>query len=216
MPQAFSHTTILTTKLLCIAALIAVVAAMLLAEWRMTPAAAQHAAVMQPILFSHKHHVGDIGLDCRYCHTSVEKSPFAGMPTTQICLTCHSQLFKDAPMLAPLHASMASGKPIAWNRVHDLPDFAYFNHSIHVAKGVACIECHGRIDQMPLTVRKASLDMQWCIGCHAKAKEHVRPLGEVFRMTDMRKLSPQDVAELNRLYALQDKRRLTDCSTCHR
>jgi len=216
MPQAFHPTTILTTKLLIIAALVGVVTVILLAEWRMTPQAGRYAAVVQPILFSHKHHVGDVGLDCRYCHTSVEKSAFAGMPTTQICLTCHSQLFKDAPMLAPLHASAASGKPIAWTRVHDLPDFAYFSHAIHVSKGVACIECHGRIDQMPLTMRKAPLDMQWCIQCHSHASQHVRPLGEVFRMTDMGKLSPQDVAELNRLYHLQDKRRLTDCSTCHR
>jgi hypothetical protein len=216
MPQAFNPTTLLTTKLLAIAALLAIVVAIFLVEWRMQPDAQQYAAVMQPILFSHKHHVGDVGLDCRYCHTSVEKSSFAGMPSTQICLTCHSQLFKDAPMLAPLQASAASGKPIEWNRVHDLPDFAYFNHGIHVAKGVACIECHGHIDQMPLTSRKASLDMQWCIHCHANAREHVRPLGEVFRMSDMSPLSPQEVEELNRLYRLQDKARLTDCSTCHR
>jgi len=216
MPQAFSPTSILTIKLLILAALLAIVAAILLLEWRMAPAAEEHAAVMQPIMFSHKHHVGDVGLDCRYCHTSVEKSGFAGMPSTQICLTCHSQLFKDAPMLAPLHASMATGKPIQWNRVYDLPDFVYFNHSIHIAKGVACIECHGHVDQMPLMTRQASLNMQWCLRCHTHAQAHVRPLGDVFRMTDMRKLSEQDVVELNRLYHLQDRRRLTDCSTCHR
>ncbi|MFP3559281.1 cytochrome c3 family protein [Paraburkholderia sp. SIMBA_049] len=191
-------------------------AAITAARWYAEPDDKTGEPVEQPIPFSHKHHVGDDGIDCRYCHTSVEKSAFAGMPSTQICLTCHSQLFTDSPVLAPLHASMDSNTPIRWNRVHDLPDFVYFDHSIHVNKGVACIECHGRIDEMPLTARVASLDMQWCLQCHRSAPRHVRPLADVFAISDTRPLSQQEIGQLNRLFHLQDTRRLTDCSTCHR
>jgi hypothetical protein len=198
------------------AAFLLVIGAITAERWHSEPDAKTREPVEQPIPFSHKHHVGDDGIDCRYCHTSVEKSAFAGMPSTQICLTCHSQLFKDAPILAPLHASMDSNVPIRWNRVHDLPDFVYFDHSIHVNKGVACIECHGRVDEMPLTARVASLDMQWCLQCHRNAARHIRPLADVFVMGDTRPLSQQEIGQLNRLFHLQDTRRLTDCSTCHR
>ncbi len=136
----------------------------------------------QPIPFSHKHHVGDVGIDCRYCHTSVETSAFAGLPSTTICLTCHSQLFAKAAVLEPLRRSVATGQPIAWNRVHTLPDFVYFNHGIHVAKGVACGECHGRVDQMPLTWRTAPLEMEWCLDCHRDPAPHLHPKSEVFAM----------------------------------
>src|SRR3954454_14026567 len=139
--------------------------------------------LQQPIPFSHKHHVGDDGIDCRYCHTSVEKSSFAGLPSTKICLTCHSQLYKDAPMLAPLHESARTGMPISWTRVHDLPDFVYFDHSIHVNKGVGCIECHGRVDEMPFTYQDKSLLMGWCLDCHRNPKPHLRPREAVFSMT---------------------------------
>jgi hypothetical protein len=216
MAQAFSRSAVLAIKLFLVTAIVGAAAAIFAVRWMMQPEGAEQQPVLQPIAFSHKHHVGDDGLDCRYCHTSVEKSSFAGLPTTQICLTCHSQLYRDSPMLAPLHASARSETPIQWKRVHDLPDFVYFDHSIHVNKGVACIECHGRVDQMPLMWRTASLDMQWCLQCHRSAKEHIRPLAEVFRMTDTKPLSQQEIAQLNRLYQLQDKRRLTDCSTCHR
>jgi hypothetical protein len=182
----------------------------------MLPSYAQYEPVPQPIRFSHKHHVGDVGLDCRYCHTSVEKSSFAGMPSTETCLTCHSQLFRGSPLLAPLHESARTNTPIPWNRVHDLPDFVYFNHSIHVNKGVSCVQCHGRVDQMPLMLRVSSLNMQWCLNCHRSAPRNVRPLNQVFRMTDQAPLSDQEIKQLNRLYQLQSTRRLTDCSTCHR
>jgi hypothetical protein len=215
MAQTFSRLEVLVLKLLLIGMGIVMAIAVAVIVWRMSPVAA-YEPVPQPIPFSHKHHVGDVGLDCRYCHTSVEKSSFAGLPSTQICLTCHSQLFRDSPMLGPLHASALSGKPIAWNRVHDLPDFAYFDHSIHVNKGVACIECHGHVDQMPLTWRTASLEMQWCLQCHRSASQHIRPLADVFSMTGLAPLSKRDIDSLNLLYKLQDKRRLTDCSTCHR
>jgi hypothetical protein len=216
MPQAFSRTAVLAIKLCLVGAVIALVAAVMIARWIMAPAYAVNEPVPQPIRFSHKHHVGDDGIDCRYCHTSVEKSRFAGLPSTQICLTCHSQLFRDSPELAPLHASAQENKPIHWNRVHDLPDFAYFDHSIHVNKGVACMECHGRVDKMPLMWRKASLDMQWCLHCHRSAHEHIRPLDEVFLMADPKTLTEKEIEQLNRLYQLQGTRRLTDCSTCHR
>jgi hypothetical protein len=170
---------------------------------------------LQPVPFSHKHHAGELGIDCRYCHTTVETSAFAGLPSTTICLTCHSQLFAKADVLAPVRQSAASGRPIAWNRVHTLPDFVYFNHAIHVAKGVACRECHGRIDQMPMTWRTAPLEMEWCLDCHRDPGPHLHPKDEVFSMT----AAPPASAETARLVAaahLQSTRRLTDCSTCHR
>jgi len=216
MTQAFSQSSVLAIKVFFAGAFVLLVAAIAAVRWYMSPAVAEYEPVAQPIPFSHKHHVGDDGIDCRYCHTSVEKSSFAGMPSTQICLSCHSQLFRDAPVLAPLHASARTDTPIQWNRVYDLPDFVYFDHSIHVNKGVGCVECHGRIDQMPLTSRVSSLNMQWCLQCHRNAPQNIRPLAEVFSMTDTRPLSKQEIMQLNRLYQLQDTRRLTDCSTCHR
>ena len=165
----------------------------------------------QPIPFSHKHHVGDVGLDCRYCHTTVETAAFPGMPSTRTCLTCHSQLFVDAPLLAPLHESESNGRPIGWVRLHKLPDFVYFDHSIHVTKGVGCVECHGRVDQMPLEWRSATLLMQWCIECHRDPRPHLRRPDQVFSMTPTSALEAP-VAPVK----LQSTQRLTDCSTCHR
>src|ERR1051325_1836920 len=120
----------------------------------------------QPVPFSHKHHVGDDGIDCRYCHPSVEESGFAGVPSTVICMTCHSQLFKDAPLLQPVRDSLQTHQPIKWQRVHDLPDYVYFDHSIHVAKGIGCASCHGAVNQMPLTWKTRELYMRWCLDCH--------------------------------------------------
>jgi hypothetical protein len=202
--------------LFVLAALVLCIAAVMVARWRMSPENAQAQVVSQPIRFSHKHHVGDDGIDCRYCHTSVEKSSFAGLPSTDICLTCHSQLYRDSPELAPLHDSARTGKPIRWNRVNDVPDFVYFDHSIHVNKGVACVECHGRVDQMPLTWRAAPMEMQWCLHCHRSAPEHIRPLSEVFLMQDAKPLSREEIKQLSQMLQLQNTRRLTDCSTCHR
>jgi Cytochrome c7 and related cytochrome c/Class III cytochrome C family len=216
MAQPFTQPTVLFVKLALIGAAILLLCLVAAAKWRMSPHAALEEPVMQPIRFSHKHHAGDDGIDCRYCHTSVEKSSSAGMPATQICLTCHSQLFRDSPELAPLHESARTDTPIRWNRVHDLPDFVYFDHSIHVNKGVACLECHGRVDQMPLMRRVATLDMQWCLHCHRSAPEHVRPLSQVFSMEPVKPLSADEIRQLDRLYRLQGAGRLTDCSTCHR
>ena len=171
--------------------------------------------VKQPIPFSHKHHVGDDGIDCRYCHTGVETNRHAGLPGTSICLTCHSQLYTDAKVLEPLHESARTGVPIAWNRVHTLPDFVFFDHSVHVAKGVACFECHGRVDQMPLTWRAQPLQMQWCLGCHRNPGPHLHPKEDVFRMPPAT-VSARESQELARILRLESTQRLTDCSTCHR
>ncbi len=216
MAQAFPQSTVLLIKLALLGMLVLVLALGAALKWRMAPQGALQEPLAQPIQFSHKHHVGDDGIDCRYCHTAVEKSSFAGLPSTRICLTCHSQLFHDSPQLAPLFESEREGKPIRWNRVHDLPDFVYFDHSIHINKGVPCLACHGRVDQMPLTRRVASLDMQWCLHCHRSAPDHVRPPAQIFSMENMAPLSADEVRQIVRMYQLQDARRLTDCSTCHR
>ena len=169
----------------------------------------------QPIPFSHKHHVGDVGLDCRFCHATVEKAAFPGMPSTQTCLGCHSQLFAHAAILAALRRSEAERKPLAWKRVHYLPDFVYFDHSIHVAKGVACVECHGRIDQMPLVWRTEKLEMGWCLSCHRDPAPRLHPREQVFSMP-AEPLPESDARLLAESLRLMDTRRLTDCSTCHR
>jgi hypothetical protein len=171
--------------------------------------------IAQPIPFSHKHHVGDDGIDCRHCHTTVETAAHAGLPSTAVCLGCHAQLYRDQPLLAPLHESAARNRPIPWQRVHVLPDFVFFNHSVHVAKGVACVECHGRVDQMPLAWRARPLQMQWCLDCHRDPAPHLRPPAEVFAL-DTPAPSPAQAGQLARAAHLESRRRLTDCSTCHR
>ncbi len=171
----------------------------------------------QPVPFSHKHHVGDDGIDCRYCHTSVEKSAFAGIPSTQICMTCHSQLWNEASLLAPVRQSFATNIPIQWNRVHDLPDFAYFNHSIHISKGVGCSTCHGELDKMPLTWKVNTLYMKWCLECHRAPENYVRPQSEIYNLHWQ---PPRNQKEQGRLLVRQNQidvsGRLTNCSTCHR
>src|SRR5213078_2883405 len=141
----------------------------------------QYLEKQQPVQFSHKHHVGDDGIDCRYCHTSVETSAYAGIPPTTTCMNCHKQIWADSPYLEPVRESWRTGKPIKWTRVHDLPDFAYFNHSIHINKGVGCTTCHGQVDRMPLMWQEQSLQMEWCIDCHRHPEQYVRPRSAVFR-----------------------------------
>ena len=136
----------------------------------------------QPVPFSHEHHARGLGIDCRYCHTSVEVSASAGMPPTYTCMSCHSQIWQNAPMLEPVRASLREDKPIQWTKVHQLPDFVYFNHGIHVQKGVGCTECHGRVDKMPLAWKDQPLTMEWCLNCHRHPEEHVRPKEAVFAM----------------------------------
>jgi hypothetical protein len=171
----------------------------------------------QPVAFSHEHHVRALGIDCRYCHTSVEKGAFAGMPPTYTCMSCHSQVWGQAPMLAPVRASLASNEPMKWNRVHDLPDFVYFDHSIHVNKGVGCVSCHGQIDKMPLAWKAEPMTMQWCLDCHRAPEQHLRPLDKIvdtdWKAEDQLALGRQLVKDYKIDQALD---RLTNCSTCHR
>jgi Cytochrome c7 and related cytochrome c len=168
----------------------------------------------QPVMFTHKHHVSGMGLDCRYCHSTVERSATAGIPPTETCMGCHSQIWADAPILEPVRESYRSGKSIEWTRVHDLPDFVYFNHSIHVAKGMGCAVCHGRVDQMPLMYQQNSLFMEWCLDCHRQPEKYIRPKDKVFQMDykpaeDQMALGAKLVKEYN-------VRKLTDCWVCHR
>lgn len=170
----------------------------------------------QPVPFSHEHHVSGLGIDCRYCHTSVEQSSSAGLPATEICMSCHSQIWKDSPMLEPVRASFRTGKPIEWARVHDVPDFVYFNHSIHVAKGIGCESCHGRVDRMPLMRRAHTLQMSWCLECHTHPDRFVRELEDVFAFGDAAKtVAPEHGRELIQEFGI-DKKPLLDCGTCHR
>jgi Cytochrome c7 and related cytochrome c len=188
-------------------------------SWRtaISPRPARYAAVEQAIPFSHKHHAGDDGIDCRYCHSTVETSAFAGIPPLSTCMSCHSELFTDAPMLALLRDSFARGQGLSWTRVHDLPDFVYFDHSIHLAKGIGCSTCHGAVDRMPLMMRVASLHMQWCLECHRRPEAYLRPSDQIF---EMRWQPPPDQLQrgtaLRAAYHLHSTEVLTACSTCHR
>jgi Cytochrome c7 and related cytochrome c len=168
----------------------------------------------QPVPFSHEHHVGGLGIDCRYCHTTVENSSFANIPATKICMNCHSQMWAASPTLEPVRESYRTGKSIEWTRVNDLPDFVYFNHSIHVHKGIGCTTCHGRVDKMPLTWQAQPLTMEWCLNCHRHPERYVRPRDEVF---SMEYAPPRDQLALGaRLIGEYHIQSLTSCSTCHR
>jgi Cytochrome c7 and related cytochrome c len=168
----------------------------------------------QPIQFSHERHVAGNGIDCRYCHTSVEESSFAGIPPTKTCMNCHSEIFSDSPYLEPVRQSFRSDRSIEWTRVHDLPDFVYFNHSIHVNKGVGCTTCHGQVDRMPLMWQEKSLQMEWCLDCHRSPEQYVRPRRAVFSVDYA---APANQLEIGRrLVAEYNIQKLTSCSTCHR
>jgi hypothetical protein len=184
----------------------------------------------QPAPFSHQHHVAGLGIDCRYCHTSVETSSFAGIPPTKTCMNCHSQIWTAAPLLEPVRESFRTGKSLVWNRVNDLPDFVYFDHSIHINKGVGCKTCHGPVDRMPLMFNYASLQMEWCIQCHRAPEKNLRPRDQVFNMryqqptTDLPVVvdgvSYTDQISLGKhlvhKYNLRSVMDITSCSTCHR
>jgi hypothetical protein len=168
----------------------------------------------QPVPFSHQHHVGGVGVDCRYCHTSVEKAAYAGIPPTKTCMNCHSQIWSTSPTLEPVRQSFRSDVSIEWIKVHDLPDFVYFNHSAHVNKGVGCSTCHGRVDLMPLVYQQQSLQMEWCLECHRAPEQFVRPKAEVFNAAYE---PPANQLELGRrLVKEYDIHPRTSCSTCHR
>ena len=216
MPQIF-HRSANTLSKLSLAGLLIVVASLILFAMilgRSSYVTRAHEFVEQPVQFSHRHHVLDDGIDCRYCHTSVETSPFAGIPPTKTCMNCHSQIWNQAPILEPVRASFREDVPIRWIRVHDLPDFVYFNHSVHVKKGMGCETCHGRIDEMPLTLQQNTLQMDWCLNCHRNPENYVRPRSEIYTMgytppVPQSVLGPQLVKE----YGIRGN---TSCSTCHR
>ena len=184
----------------------------------------------QPAPFSHQHHVAGLGIDCRYCHTSVETSSFAGIPPTRTCMNCHAQIWTGAPMLEPVRESFSSGKSLIWNRVNDLPDFVYFNHSIHINKGVGCNTCHGPVDRMPLMYNYASLQMEWCLNCHRAPEKNLRPRDQVFNMRYEEPSSAKPIMvdgktytdqislgrDLVTKYKLRTVADITSCSTCHR
>lgn len=168
----------------------------------------------QPVMFTHKHHVSGVGMDCRYCHNSVEVSSSAGIPSTEVCMGCHSQIWSEAPILEPVRESWRSGRSIQWNRVHDLPGYVYFNHSIHVTKGMGCQTCHGQVDKMPMVWKENTLLMEWCLDCHRAPEKYIRPKDQVFNM-EYKPAGNQ--AELGaKLVAEYKVRKLTDCSICHR
>ena len=174
----------------------------------------------QPVPFSHQHHAGDLGIDCRYCHDTVEVSPHASFPATKVCMTCHSQLWTNAAMLAPVRESLATNTPLEWQRVSKLPDYVYFNHQIHIARGVPCVTCHGRVDKMPLMERAEPFQMRWCLDCHRNPAPHLRPPDQVTRM-DWSDWDNRPEAHRNygrRMQALYhiDPAKLDDCNTCHR
>ena len=184
----------------------------------------------QPVPFSHQHHVTGLGIDCRYCHTSVETSSFAGIPPTKTCMNCHSQIWTNAQLLEPVRASYRSGRSLEWTRVNQLPDFVYFNHSIHVTKGVGCNTCHGPVDQMPLMYQQESLQMEWCLSCHRAPENHLRPRDQVFNMRYQQPSSTNPVVvdgqsyteqaalgeALIKKYNVRSVMDITSCSTCHR
>src|SRR5882672_11275771 len=184
----------------------------------------------QPVPFSHQHHVTGLDIDCRYCHTSVEVSSFAGIPPTRTCMNCHAQIWTGAPMLEPVRDSFKTGNSLVWNRVNDLPDFVYFNHSIHITKGVGCNTCHGPVDRMPLMYNYASLQMEWCLECHRAPEKFLRPRDQVFNMRYEQPSSAKPIMvdgktytdqislgrDLVTKYKLRTVADITSCSTCHR
>jgi hypothetical protein len=218
MPQPFPPYATLLARLGLGAVLAVLPAAALLGAWYVRSAWYTGAGVapQQPVPFSHAHHVGEDGIDCRYCHTTVEVSASAGLPATDTCMSCHSHIWNDAPMLAPVRRSLVRGEPLAWQRVHDLPDFVYFDHSVHVGNGVPCVACHGSVDRMPLTRQVHSLQMGWCLECHRDPAPHLRPPQGVFdpAWEPPTRGGPSPSA-LMAHYGIVP-RGLTDCSVCHR
>ncbi len=186
----------------------------LMAYARIPYGTGEHQQIQQPVQFDHRHHIVDDLIDCRYCHTTVDRAPSAGIPPTELCLNCHAQVWNKSPLLDVVRASWFSGQPIPWVRVHRLPGFVYFNHSAHVNKGVGCVECHGRVDQMPVIEQVAPLNMGWCLDCHRDPAPRLRPLEEITSMTwapdgDRAALA----ADLAKRYEVRAR---TSCTTCHR
>jgi len=216
MSQIFHHSTNTLSKLSIFGALfLAAGTVWLVLQINRSPYVTQAGVAReQPVPFSHQHHVGGLGVDCRYCHTSVETSATAGIPPTKTCMNCHSQIWSDSPTLEPVRESFRSERSIEWVKVNDLPDFVYFNHSVHVNQGVGCTTCHGRVDRMPLMWQEASLTMEWCLECHRQPERFLRPKAEVFNASYE---PPADQLTLGRSLAKEyGIHTRTSCSTCHR
>lgn len=176
---------------------------------------------IQPVAFSHATHAGQLGMDCRYCHSAVEKSWFSNIPSAGTCMNCHNQVLKDDPRLSLVRESAATGKPIPWVQIHRLPDYVYFNHSVHVDRGVSCVECHGRIDQMEEVYHAQPLSMTFCLDCHRNPAARIRPLDKVTDLAWKWSEDPQEAARLQKLHGEQMVRdwkveSLQNCSACHR
>jgi hypothetical protein len=232
MPQLFHRSTNLIARVSIFGAVVIIgVLGFALYEIALSPwYTRQNFVEQQPVPFSHRHHVGELGIDCRYCHTSVEKSSFAGVPPTQTCMTCHSQIWTNASMLEPVRASYRDNVSISWVRVNALPDFVYFDHSIHVNKGIGCTSCHGEVGDMALTFRSGTLYMSWCLDCHREPEKNIRPKSEVFNAFYKQpgvghKVTYEGVEYNNQLvlgrkllaeYNIQPLKTLQSCSTCHR
>jgi hypothetical protein len=171
----------------------------------------------QIVPFSHKHHA-ELGMDCRYCHTSVEDHAFAGIPPTKTCMNCHGIVWNEAPILEPVRESWASKEPMEWNRIHDLPEFTYFNHAVHVNAGIGCADCHGRVDEMPLAWKENDLYMSWCLECHRQPEKFVRPRDQIFNMAYEKPDNQLEFGEeLLRVHNVNtSNNRLMDCYLCHR
>jgi hypothetical protein len=219
MAQIFHHSTNTLAKFSIFGALFAIAGGTwLVLEITRSPYVTNAGiAKEQPVPFSHAHHVGGIGIDCRYCHTSVEQSATAGIPPTKTCMNCHVQIWNQSPTLEPVRASFRTGQSIEWVKVNDLPDFVYFNHSAHVNRtgwGIGCTTCHGRVDRMPLMWQEQSLQMEWCLECHRNPEKYVRPKDAVFNVAWE---PPADQLEKGRQLVKQYKiHPRTSCSTCHR
>lgn len=215
MAQIFHRNTNIISKIsILVGLLVSVLTVWLLPEFNRSPYITQTGIPReQPIPFSHKHHVNELGIDCRYCHTDAEKSSFAGMPSTHTCMTCHSQIQVDSPVLKPVRTSYKTGYSLEWLRVHDLPDFVYFNHSIHLHKGIGCVTCHGRVDQMPVVWKEHSLDMEWCLDCHRQPELFIQPRESVFNSAWQ---TPENQLELGqKLVNEYNVNPSLDCNICH-
>jgi hypothetical protein len=170
----------------------------------------------QPVPYSHKLHAGQLGMDCRYCHNNVERSAYAGVPSTQTCMNCHANVKKDSPILQPIRDSWKTGDPVPWVRIHKVADYAYFDHSAHLTRGVGCVSCHGRVDQMIVVRQQEPLNMEWCLNCHRNPEPSLRPLDKItdmdWKASDMSANEKQEIAE--RLSTLQPP--VVNCAGCHR
>ena len=173
-------------------------------------------APIQPVPFSHALHNGQLGIDCRYCHSNVEKSGFANIPTSQTCMNCHNQIKTDSPLLAPIRDSYQSGDPVPWIQIHQVPDYVYFNHSVHVNRGISCVECHGQVNQMDTVRETKPLSMGFCLDCHRAPAAHLRPLDKI---TDLN-WTPEQIANHDQWAAdYISRNKITppqSCTGCHR